>query len=211
MINLKSQGLAIILSSPSGGGKSSLALALLQTQDKLINPALQLSISVTTRAPRVQEVEGVDYYFKSVAEFEQLIRNNDLLEYTEIYGNYYGTIATTALSSLASGANLLFDIDSRGAAAIKNKLPRHAVSIFILPPSLGILKSRLEQRAQNSSEDAELRLKSAAEEMQQAVNYDYVIINDDFNTALQQLRAIISAEQLKTTRLDKLNDYLQKK
>lgn len=203
LMNLKSKALGIILSSPSGGGKSSLARQLLQ-----MDLNLALSISATTREKRPGEVEGQDYYFKNIAEFEQLKQDNMLLEYAKIYSNYYGTPLEPVQKSLASGVNILFDIDWQGALSIKNKMPEQVVSIFILPPSLEVLKSRLEARGQDKAEDIAFRLSLAQEEMKHAVHYDYVVVNDLFDKTLDHLRSIIIAEQHKTSRLDQLNSYL---
>lgn len=203
LMNLKSKGLAIILSSPSGGGKSSLAQQLLK-----MDLNLMLSISATTREKRPGEIEGQNYYFKNMSEFEKLKQDNMLLEYARIYNNYYGTPLEPVKQALENGVNVLFDIDWQGALSIKEKLKDQFVSIFILPPSLEVLKNRLETRAQDKAEDIDLRLSMAQDEMKHAVDYDYVVVNDIFDKTLDQLRCIIIAEEQRTGRLHELKNYL---
>jgi guanylate kinase len=196
------QGLIFIISSPSGGGKSSLTRALLK-----LNPQLQLSISTTTRPPRPGEVDGTHYYFKTKAEFQQLIDQDLLLEHAKIYDYYYGTLKQPIATALTSGIDILFDIDWQGTNAIKQLLPKNTVSIFILPPSIDILKQRLQQRAQDAAEIIERRLQAAIEEIKFAKYYDYVITNDHFETALQALHAIFITEKIKQSRVIQLESF----
>ena len=190
------KGFCVILSSPSGAGKSSLAKALVE-----IDNNIRLSISATTRLPRSEEIDGVSYYFKSIEEFNQLIQQNALLEYTNIYHNYYGTPKKPVEEYLSQGYNVLFDIDFPGAKSIKQMLP-DSVTIFIFPPSFAILEQRIKGRKQNSEHDINLRMKLALREMKQADYYDYLVINDDFNTTLYAIHSIIIAERMKRSRLD---------
>lgn len=181
----KNKRILLILSSPSGGGKSSLAKALLEKDSNL-----RLSISATTRPPRQLEVDGRDYYFKTKDEFEQLIHQNMFLEYAKIYDNYYGTLKESVTETVKNGYDLIFDIDWHGARSIKDFYP-DAVSVFIKPPDFDILKKRLEKRGQDSLEVIQNRMKLAQEEISHASEYDYVIVNDDFNQSLNELTLIL--------------------
>lgn len=187
----KNKGLIIILSSPSGAGKSSLTRALLEIDDNL-----RLSISATTRKPRPNEQEGVNYYFKTKSEFEELVKQNQFLEHAKIYDNYYGTPKKYIENLLNQGLDVLFDIDWQGARSIKQNAV-NAVSIFILPPSLEVLEQRLRNRATDNEEAIQLRMASAQAEISHANEYDHIITNDDFNDTLQQIHAIILQERKK--------------
>lgn len=182
-------GLVIILSSPSGGGKSSLTQGLLK-----MNDSFKSSTSVTTRSIRTGEVEGVDYYFKSREEFQKLIEEQKFLEYAEIYGNLYGTLEESVTQALDSGIDLLFDIDWQGARAIRGKIIR-CLSIFILPPSMDTLRQRLITRGQDREEDIKYRLAKAEEEIEHAGEYDYTVMNDNFGRALEEIYNIIKTEK----------------
>lgn len=181
----KNKGLIIILSSPSGAGKSSLAKALLE-----IDNNLRLSISATTRKPRPNEQDGVNYYFKTKSEFEELVKQNQFLEHAKIYDNYYGTPKKHVENLLNQGLDVLFDIDWQGARSIKQNAI-NAVSIFILPPNLEVLEQRLRNRAADNEEAIQLRMVSAQAEISHSNEYDHIITNDDFNDTLQQIHAII--------------------
>lgn len=181
----KNKGLIIILSSPSGAGKSSLAKALLE-----IDNNLRLSISATTRKPRPNEQDGVNYYFKTKSEFEELVKQNQFLEHAKIYDNYYGTPKKHVENLLNQGLDVLFDIDWQGARSIKQNAI-NAVSIFILPPNLEVLGQRLRNRAADNEEAIQLRMASAQAEISHSNEYDHIITNDDFNDTLQQIHAII--------------------
>jgi guanylate kinase len=172
----------IILSAPSGCGKSSLSRALLN-QD----PQLVLSVSATTRQPRPGEVHGSDYFFTTKEQFQKL----ELLESAEIYGNFYGTPLEYVKQQLEAGKDVLFDIDSQGAYQLMNSAVAKIVSIFILPPNIDALRQRLQDRNQDQAAEIELRLKEAQSEMQHAQNYDYTVINDDFVQAVEQIQNII--------------------
>lgn len=187
----KNKGLIIILSSPSGAGKSSLAKALLE-----IDNNLRLSISATTRKPRPNEQDGVNYYFKTKVEFEELVKQNQFLEHAKIYNNYYGTPKKHIENLLNQGLDVLFDIDWQGARSIKQNAV-NAISIFILPPNLEILEQRLRNRAADNEEAIQLRMASAQAEISHSNEYDHIITNDDFNDTLQQIHAIILQERKK--------------
>ncbi len=187
----KNKGLIIILSSPSGAGKSSLTMALLE-----IDTNLRLSISATTRKPRSNEQDGVNYYFKTKAEFEELVKQNEFLEHAKIYHNYYGTPKEYVENLLNQGLDVLFDINWQGARSIKQNTT-NTIAIFILPPSLTVLEQRLRNRATDNEEIITLRMASAQAEMSHANEYDHIITNDDFNDTLHKIHAIILEERKK--------------
>jgi guanylate kinase len=180
-------GNLFIISAPSGAGKTSLVSALLKT-----NQQISLSISYTTRAPRPGEVNGKDYHFVSRDMFLQMTQNGDFLESAEVYGNLYGTSQPWIEQQLASGRDILLEIDWQGAAQVR-KLMSHAISIFILPPSLDALETRLKGRGQDSAEVISRRLHAAQEDISHVAEFDYVIINDKLDEALRQLEAVVIA------------------
>jgi len=187
-------GNLFIVSAPSGGGKTSLVKALLEAE-----PELRLSVSYTTREARPGEVNGRAYHFIAQREFEQMLEAGDFLESAVIYGNRYGTSQKWIERELSDGHDVLLEIDWQGAQQVR-RLMRQVVSIFILPPSLEVLESRLRGRGQDSAEVVGRRLSAAREEISHVSEYDYVIINDDFNRAALDLRSIIRAERLKLAR-----------
>jgi guanylate kinase len=193
---IKRRGLMLILSSPSGAGKTTLTRDLLQ--DKSLD--LTLSISVTTRSRRTSEVDGIHYYFKTKDEFDRLKVQDDLLEYAEVHGNYYGTPRTPVEAVLNQGRDMLFDIDYQGTQQVQKRAPNDVVTIFILPPSMKELRARLERRAEDEAEVIAKRLHNARNEITRWPIYDYVIVNEDIQTALSQVKAILIAERLKRAR-----------
>ncbi|MBU2427100.1 MAG: guanylate kinase [Gammaproteobacteria bacterium] len=183
-------GNLFILSAPSGAGKSSLIHALLgQHQD------MQLSVSHTTRAPRPGEVDGVHYHFVSVEAFKALIADNNFLEWAEVFGNYYGTSRTTIEQVLALGRDVFLDIDWQGARQIKYQVPS-VLSIFILPPSVAELEKRLNQRGQDNQEIIAKRMLQAKSEISHVTEYDYVLVNDDFQQCLNELQQVVLSQRL---------------
>jgi guanylate kinase len=183
-------GNLFILSAPSGAGKSSLIHALLgQHQD------MQLSVSHTTRAPRPGEVDGVHYHFVSVEAFKALIADNNFLEWAEVFGNYYGTSRTTIEQVLALGRDVFLDIDWQGARQIKSQVPS-VLSIFILPPSVAELEKRLNQRGQDNQEIISKRMLQAKSEISHVTEYDYVLVNDDFQQCLNELQQVVLSQRL---------------
>ncbi len=188
-----SLGNLYILSAPSGAGKSSLINALLAD---LPRNEVRLSISHTTRNPRPAEEDGVHYYFTSHAEFEALIEKDHFLEWAEVFGNYYGTSLPMIKKSLEQGVDVFLDIDWQGARQIRQKMP-NVKTIFILPPSREELKNRLVGRGQDSEETIAKRMAEAESEISHYNEFDYVIVNDDFQQALAELKAILTAERLK--------------
>ena len=193
---IKRRGLMLILSSPSGAGKTTLTRDLLQ--DKTLD--LTLSISVTTRARRTSEVDGIHYHFKTKGEFERLKVQDDLLEYAEVHGNYYGTPRSPVEAVLNQGRDMLFDIDYQGTQQVQKRAPNDVVTIFILPPSMKELRARLERRAEDEAEVIAKRLHNARNEITRWPIYDYVIVNEDIQTALAQVTSILIAERLKRAR-----------
>ena len=187
-------GTLFIVSSPSGGGKTSLVKALLEAE-----PDVRLSVSFTTRAPRQGEVHGRDYNFVEPKEFQRMIGAGELLESAEIYGNQYGTSQKWVEAEFARGHDVLLEIDWQGAQQIR-KLMREVVSVFILPPSLEVLEERLKGRGKDTPEVMARRLAAAREEISHAVEYNYVIINEVFDRAALDLRSIIRAERLRLSR-----------
>ena len=190
------RGLMLILSSPSGAGKTTLTRDLLQ--DKSLD--LTLSISVTTRQRRTSEVDGIHYYFKTKAEFDRLKAADDLLEYAEVHGNDYGTPRTPVEAVLNQGRDMLFDIDYQGTQQVQKRAPHDVVTIFILPPSMKELRARLERRAEDEADVIAKRLFNARNEITRWPIYDYVIVNEDIQTALSQVKSILIAERLKRAR-----------
>ncbi len=193
---LKRRGLMLILSSPSGAGKTSLTRMLLQKKEL----DLTLSISVTTRPRRSSEVDGIHYQFITRKRFEQLRDEGELLEWAEVHGNCYGTPREPVERALAQGRDVLFDIDYQGTQQVKAKAGEDVVTIFILPPSMKELKSRLERRAEDSGEAIASRLANAANEIRRWPLYDYVLINDDLQKTFDDLVAILTAERRRAVR-----------
>ena len=187
------RGLLIILSSPSGAGKSSLAKRL-----RAWDAAIQFSVSATTRAPRSGETHGSDYYFHSREEFQALVASNDMLEHAEVFGNRYGSPKAPVSRAIDTGQDVLFDVDWQGGQQLRNsQLGKHALSIFILPPSIPELERRLQSRGQDSQEIINGRMAKSRDEISHWPEYDYVLINQDLDRTEQQLRTIIGAERLR--------------
>ncbi len=196
------RGLMLILSSPSGAGKTTLTRNLKSENN------LDLSISVTTRAKRPSEIEGVHYRFIDRTTFDTMRQHNDLLEWAEVHGNGYGTPRKDVETSLAAGRDVLFDIDWQGTQQIVKKARADVVTIFILPPSMAELRSRLIRRAEDAEEVIVKRLANARDEIARWSQYDYVIVNHDLQTAYEQIKAILTAERLKRSRAVGLNDFV---
>lgn len=189
------RGLLIVLSSPSGAGKSSLAKALLDS-----DPFTQISISATTRPKRPAEVDGMHYHFVDEATFMTKKNRGDFLETVQMYGHFYGTLRQPVLDALAQGRDIIFDIDSIGTRQIATSLRKDLVSVFILPPSVEELERRLRTRSQDSEAAMRTRLSNAANEMGYWPEYDYVIINHDLQDSLKTLRQIVDGERLRRFR-----------
>jgi guanylate kinase len=188
------KGLLIVLSGPSGAGKGTVCKALLPTMT-----TTHYSVSCTTRAPRPGEVEGVNYFFKTVEQFKEMVANDQLLEWAEVYTNYYGTPRKYVEETLESGENVLLEIDIQGALQVKKKFP-DGVFIFLVPPSLQELKSRIVGRGTETEESLQIRFGAAEEEMSYISEYDYVVVNDKVEDACEKIRAIITAERCNVKR-----------
>lgn len=193
--DLQRRGLMLVLSSPSGAGKTTLSRRLLQS-----DPGIVMSISATTRAPRPNEVEGSDYFFVSEEQFKTRIAANDFLEHALVFGNHYGTPRGAVMKALAEGRDILFDIDWQGTQQLRQQARDDVVSIFILPPSKVELERRLRLRAQDSDDVVAKRMAKANDEISHWAEYDYIIINDDAVRAQSQLESILAAERLKRIR-----------
>lgn len=204
VFSLRTQGIMVILSSPSGAGKSSLSRALVEE-----DPTLHLSISATTRPIRLGEIDGIDYHFLSDNEFHKKVSENAFLEYANVFGNNYGTLRSDVESYLDRSIDVVFDIDWQGAREIKEKIPDKTVLVYILPPSLEVLRSRLEKRNQDSLGTIEKRMAEAKNEMSHYDEYDYIVVNDDFETALSSIKNIICAERLRRSRLESVSRFVQ--
>ncbi|WP_457104225.1 guanylate kinase [Methylobacterium sp. P5_C11] len=199
------RGLILILSSPSGAGKTTLTRAIAQDPSW----ALDLSISVTTRGRRPSEIDGRHYHFIDREAFDDLRNRDDLLEWAEVHGNFYGTPRRPVEKVLGSGRDMIFDIDYQGTRQVRSKLAQDVVTVFILPPSMAELRQRLERRAEDSAETIEKRLANARTEIQRWVEYDYVIVNDDLQNAFKALQGILAAERLRRGRRTGLAPFVE--
>ncbi len=205
MTEIQRRGLLIILSSPSGAGKSTLAKRLMAW-----DPTLKFSVSATTRAPRSGEEDGREYYFKTKEEFEELVKTNQMLEHAEVFGNYYGTPRGPVELAMTEGRDTLFDIDWQGGQQIRRSaLGKDVVSIFILPPSIADLESRLRGRAQDSEEVIAGRMAKSRDEISHWAEYDYVIVNEDVDAAEDELKTILTAERARADRRPGLNEFVR--
>ena len=197
-------GIMLVISSPSGAGKTTLAKKLLE-QDKNI----KLSVSVTTRKPRKAEKNKKDYIFLDDERFQEMVNNNDLLEFATVFGNNYGTPRKLVEDRINNGKDVLFDIDWQGTQALRETEPKHLVSVFILPPSTRELESRLKSRGQDSDETVKKRMEEATSEITHWAEYDYIIVNYEIEKTLESLRAILIAERLKRVRQFGLIDFVR--
>jgi guanylate kinase len=189
------RGLLLVISSPSGAGKTSLSRRLIAA-----HPEMTLSISATTRAPRLSEEDGREYHFVAREAFRQMIDADAFLEWAEVHEHHYGTPRAQVLSAMEGGRDILFDIDWQGAAAVASSLPEDTVRIFILPPSMVELSTRLHARAQDAEDIIARRLGRSKGEIAKWTDYDYVILNDEFDRAYRELDTIYCAERLRRTR-----------
>ncbi|MCC5967543.1 MAG: guanylate kinase [Natronohydrobacter sp.] len=199
------RGLLIILSSPSGAGKSTLARRLMEW-----DATIRFSVSATTRAPRPGEMDGREYYFRTRAEFEQMIESGEMLEHAEVFGNFYGSPKGPVEAALAQGRDMLFDIDWQGGQQVRNSsLGKDVVSIFVLPPSIAALEQRLRGRGQDSDAVIAGRMQKSRDEISHWAEYDYVLVNDDLERTDAALRGIIQAERLRRERQTGLSDFVR--
>jgi guanylate kinase len=204
MTQIQRRGLLLVMSSPSGAGKTTLSRRLLAA-----DPMITMSVSVTTRAPRPGEVNGRDYHFITHEEFGRLRDRGDLLEYAEVFGNFYGTPKRPVAEALQAGRDVLFDIDWQGTQQLGAAMQDDLVRIFILPPSAEELRERLIGRAQDSASTVAKRMAKAADEISHWPEYDYVIVNDDIGKASVEIEAILTAERLRRRRQVGLTDFVR--
>jgi guanylate kinase len=198
------RGLMLVLSSPSGAGKTTLARRLLDGE-----PCLEMSVSCTTRKQRNGEIEGRDYHFVDHDSFASMRDRGEFLEWAVVFDNYYGTRRKPVEQTLATGRDVLFDVDWQGAEKLRAEAGADVVSVFILPPSGKALEHRLTERAQDSAEVVRARMRGASNEIQHWDDYDYVVINHDVEQSLAAMRAILAAERLRRERLTGLKDFVQ--
>lgn len=198
MVKKKNIGTLIVVSGPSGAGKGTICSELLNSDE-----SLKLSISMTTRAPRGKEVDGVDYYFVSKEEFENKIAQGDFLEYAEVHGNYYGTPKDMVEKSLKAGEDIILEIDIQGALKVKETMPE-GIFIFIMPPSMRELRDRLVKRNTETKEKIIERFRNAYKEINEVTKYNYIVINDEIDVAVEKVKSIILAEKC---RVDRIEDF----
>ena len=196
------KGLLILISAPSGAGKTSLVNEIIARDDRLIK-----SVSHTTRAKRPGEEESIDYFFTTEKEFNQMVSNNDFIEHAAVFGNFYGTSKNYVEENLDSGFDVILEIDWQGARQIQS-VKREAISIFIAPPTKQELENRLRKRVKDSEETISIRMSQATSDMKKARSYNYVVVNDSFETESNQLLTIIYAERLRTSHQIKRNEAL---
>ncbi len=202
-INISRRGLMLVLSSPSGAGKTTLARQLLVDDD-----AIAMSVSVTTRAARPGEIDGEDYIFVDKTEYDRRVEANELLEHAQVFDHFYGTPSAAVYGSLEDGMDVLFDIDWQGTQQLQENAPNDLVKVFILPPSNVELERRLHSRAQDSDEVVKSRMSQAATEISHWPEYDYIIVNENVAESLEQLKAILAAERLRRARQTGLSEFV---
>lgn len=203
-IEIHRRGLMLVLSSPSGAGKTTLSRRLLDSDDEIA-----MSVSATTRKPRPGEVHGKDYFFLSTEDFGIMRNKGEFLEHAKVFGNYYGTPRKPVEEALARGHDVLFDIDWQGTQQLDETAQEDLVKVFILPPSAQDLEKRLERRAQDPADVVAARMAKASDEISHYQEYDYIIINEDIDKAFAELQAILRAERLKRRRLTGLSNFVK--
>ena len=197
------RGLMLVMSSPSGAGKTTISRELMRLDDNLI-----MSVSATTRAPRSAEVEGKDYFFVDHDGFKNMLEENEFLEHAEVFGNFYGTPRGPVEAALSKGQDVLFDVDWQGTQQLEESAGKDLVSIFILPPSTAELERRLTTRAQDSEDVVRSRMAKAADEMSHFQEYQYVIVNHDVSESVVEVQSILRAERLKRARQIGLHEFV---
>ncbi len=202
-IRIARRGLMLVLSSPSGAGKSTIARNLLES-----DASLEISVSVTTRQRRPSEIAGKHYHFIGTREFERMRDSDALLEWAEVHGNFYGTPREPVEAAMSEGRDMLFDIDWQGARQLQDKMSADVVSIFVLPPTMTELQSRLHRRAEDSEEVIRTRLLNSRSEIEHWREYDYVIVNDDLDEAFRNVNCIVNAERVRRDRRHGLFDFV---
>ena len=200
----KKKGVMLVLSSPSGAGKSSICKSLMS-----LDTNLSLSISTTTRKKRPNENSGEDYFFVSTEKFKEMLSNNHFLEHASVFDNYYGTEKSLVEKKINNGEDLIFDIDWQGAQQLREKMREDIVSIFILPPNKKELERRLKSRGQDSAKVVKKRMDAASAEITHWAEYDYVVINEDLNQSVKAVLVILKAERMKRTRQEGLVEFVR--
>ena len=202
---VNNKGLVLVISSPSGAGKTTISKKLLED-----TAGIELSVSVTTRKKRKDEIEGIHYFFKSDNEFENLIKRNKFLEYANVFGCFYGTLKNEVISKIENGVDVIVDIDWQGTRQIEKYLPDDIVKVFVLPPSMKELENRLGKRASENKENFFKRMSEAKKEISHYKEYDFVIVNNKIETAVKQIKSILFSERLRRHRQLSLNSTLKK-
>jgi guanylate kinase len=201
--SIKRRGLLLVLSSPSGAGKTTISRKLFEDDGKLA-----MSVSVTTRPKRPGEIDGTHYTFVDRAKFDQMVAQGELLEHAIVFGNCYGTPRGPVMQALDAGQDIISDVDWQGTQQLKEHVRDDVVTIFILPPTIEALKERLQIRAQDAPEVVKVRMAKSSDEMSHWPEYDYVIVNDDLETSVRQVQAILDAERKRRTRQVGLSDFV---
>lgn len=199
------RGVVLVISSPSGAGKTTICKKILEEVN-----GINLSVSVTTRKKRKDEVEGVDYFFKNDEEFLLMIKNDEFIENAKVFGNYYGTLKEEVLKKIKNGVDVLVDIDWQGTRQIQKHIPEDIVKIFILPPSIKELECRLRNRASENEEDFLKRMLEARKEISHFDEYDFIIINENINEAVSSVKSILYSERQRKSRQLGITDFVNK-
>jgi guanylate kinase len=199
------RGVVLVISSPSGAGKTTICKKILEEVN-----GINLSVSVTTRKKRKDEVEGVDYFFKNDEEFILMIKNDEFIENAKVFGNYYGTLKEEVLKKIKNGVDVLVDIDWQGTRQIQKHIPEDIVKIFILPPSIKELECRLRNRASENEEDFLKRMLEARKEISHFDEYDFIIINENINEAVSSVKSILYSERQRKSRQLGITDFVNK-
>ena len=199
------RGVVLVISSPSGAGKTTICKKILEEVN-----GINLSVSVTTRKKRKDEVEGVDYFFKNDEEFILMIKNDEFIENAKVFGNYYGTLKEEVLKKIKNGVDILVDIDWQGTRQIQEHIPEDIVKIFILPPSIKELECRLRNRASENEEDFLKRMLEARKEISHFDEYDFIIINENINEAVSSVKSILYSERQRKSRQLGITDFVNK-
>ena len=199
------RGVVLVISSPSGAGKTTICKKILEEVN-----GINLSVSVTTRKKRKDEVEGVDYFFKNDEEFILMIKNDEFIENAKVFGNYYGTLKEEVLKKIKNGVDVLVDIDWQGTRQIQKHIPEDIVKIFILPPSIKELECRLRNRASENEEDFLKRMLEARKEISHFDEYDFIVINENINEAVSLVKSILYSERQRKSRQLGITDFVNK-
>ena len=205
MADIQRRGLMLVLSSPSGAGKTTISRRILEVEPDRI----AMSVSVTTRKPRPGEVDGKDYFFIEDAQFKAMVARDELLEHATVFGNSYGTPRSAVDAALAQGRDVLFDIDWQGTQQLREKARNDLVSVFVLPPTVEELERRLRARAQDHESVVLGRMAKAADEMSHWAEYDYIVVNNHIEASVREVRAILTAERLRRDRQVGLGDFVR--